>query len=131
MSDSFHVPQKSGDQHKEKLKRKHCSFPGCTKFYLGTGKSKFCKEHREQKYRKVIDEGKVIRKKVKQSVNNSNQIFHHEFTEPVNLIMQCALEGCDEEFLVNVYPKTYMIPKYCLKHRNSFKREMFSFKNKE
>jgi hypothetical protein len=123
----FVVPKKSGEDHKEILKSKTCSFPGCQEIFMGTAKSKYCLEHRKKEYRKIIDEGKVEKKKLDEisNNNNQNQIIKHEFSESVTMVLPCQLEGCQEEFTIKVYPKTFLYPKYCPQHRNSFKRKMF------
>ncbi len=126
MSESFKVPKKSGNLHKEKLKRKNCAFPGCKKTFMGTGKSKFCEEHRKRKYRKFIDAERNLHKKKENNFSpNPNLILNHNFSEQTTLVMTCACEGCANEFSIVVYPKTTVYPKYCEKHRNPYKRQLF------
>jgi len=36
--------------------------------------------------------------------------------------MDCALEGCDHQFEVKIYPRQFIYPKYCPEHRNEYKR---------
>ena len=36
--------------------------------------------------------------------------------------MTCALESCNNQFEVKVYPRQYVYPKYCPMHRNEYKR---------
>jgi hypothetical protein len=38
------------------------------------------------------------------------------------MVMSCALEGCENQFEVKVYPRQYVYPKYCPVHRNEYKR---------
>jgi len=38
------------------------------------------------------------------------------------MVLSCALEGCDHQFEVKVYPRQYIYPKYCPDHRNEYKR---------
>ena len=38
------------------------------------------------------------------------------------MVMNCALEGCDHQFEVKIYPRQYIYPKYCPEHRNEYKR---------
>jgi len=125
MSTPFIVPQKNGTQHREKLHRKHCQFPGCKEYFMGTGKSKYCNEHRKRKYRKIIDAEKIARQKAEEEARNPNQIIHHEFTDSTKMKIRCALDGCENEFTIKVIPKVYVYPKYCKEHRNAFKRERF------
>jgi len=126
MSEPFIVPKKEGDLHLEKLKRKNCAFPGCKVIEAMTGKGRYCQEHRKRKYRKVIDEGKVEKKKADEETNNlnQNQIIKHDFNDSVKMVLPCQLEGCQEEFTVVVYPKIFVYPKFCKEHRNEFRREL-------
>jgi len=38
------------------------------------------------------------------------------------MVMNCALEGCDNQFEIKIYPRQYIYPKYCTEHRNEYKR---------
>jgi hypothetical protein len=38
------------------------------------------------------------------------------------MVMDCALEGCEHQFEVKIYPRQYIYPKYCPEHRNEYKR---------
>jgi hypothetical protein len=38
------------------------------------------------------------------------------------MVLNCALEGCDNQFEVKIYPRQYIYPKYCPEHRNEYKR---------
>jgi hypothetical protein len=38
------------------------------------------------------------------------------------MVMTCALEGCEHQFEVKVYPRQYVYPKYCPEHRNEYRR---------
>jgi len=77
--------------------------------------SKYCPEHRQDRYR--------IRKRTKpEDVNIKNQTYKHNYTEVVTMVLSCALEACDNQFEVKVYPRQYIYPKYCPDHRNEYKR---------
>jgi len=128
MGTPFIVPKKSGKQHREKLQSKKCSFPGCKTVFMGTGKSRYCTEHRQRKYRKLIDAEKVAAKKAEEEARNPNQTIKHNYTNPVCVMMKCKLEGCNEEFEIKVFPSIYVYPKYCKEHRNEHKRKMFTTK---
>jgi hypothetical protein len=102
-------------RRRQKLREKRCQYPGCGKIFFGIHISKYCPEHREDRYR--------IRKRTKpEDVNLKNQTFKHNYTEVVNMVMTCALEGCEHQFEVKVYPRQYVYPKYCPEHRNEYKR---------
>lgn len=38
------------------------------------------------------------------------------------MVLNCALEGCNSQFEVKIYPRQYVYPKYCPEHRNEYKR---------
>jgi len=109
----------------EKLVQKPCQFPGCDKEFMGTGKSKYCHEHRARKYRKIIDADKEIRKKAEEDAKNPNQRIEHNYTQTHVILMDCKLEGCGQTFEIKILPHTYVYPKYCPEHRNEFKRKNF------
>lgn len=102
-------------RRRQKLREKRCQYPGCGKIFFGIHISKYCPEHREDRYR--------IRKRTKpEDVNLKNQTFKHNYTEVVAMVMTCALEGCENQFEVKIYPRQYVYPKYCPEHRNEYKR---------
>jgi len=131
MSTPFIVPTKKDGKHREKLKIKKCAFPGCKKSFEGTGKSRYCEEHRQRKYRKLIDAGKAEAKKAEEEARSPNQNIKHSYTSPVCVKMECKLEGCGQEFEVKIFPNVYVYPKFCSEHRNEFKRKMFTEKMKK
>jgi len=102
-------------RRRQKLREKKCQYPGCGKIFFGIHISKYCPEHRQDRYR--------IRKRAKaEDVNIKNQTFRHSFTEVSTMVMDCALDGCEHQFEVKIYPRQYIYPKYCPEHRNEFKR---------
>jgi len=102
-------------RRRQKLREKKCQYPGCGKVFFGIHISKYCPEHRQDRYR--------IRKRTKpEDVNIKNQTYKHSFTEVMEMKMECALEGCEQQFEIKVYPRQYVYPKYCNEHRNEFKR---------
>jgi len=126
MSVPFVVPKKSGQNHREKLHNKKCAFPGCKVKEPMTGKGCYCKEHRQRKYRKIIDAEKIAAKKAEEEARNPNQTIKHNFNNPICIKMPCQLDGCNKEFEVQIFPSIYVYPKYCKEHRNEFKRKMFT-----
>lgn len=104
-------------RRRQKLREKKCQYPGCGKVFFGIHISKYCPEHRQDRYR--------IRKRAKpEDVNIKNQTFRHSYTEVTTMVMDCALEGCDHQFEIKIYPRQYIYPKYCPEHRNEFKRTL-------
>jgi hypothetical protein len=129
MGIDFIVPQKKGKQHKEPLKKKHCGFPGCSKTFKGTGKSRYCVKHRHRKYRKIIDAKKINAKKIEEEILSPNQTIKHAYNDPIILMMKCKLPGCENKFEIKVFPSVFIYPKYCKDHRNEHKRNMFIYAN--
>lgn len=102
-------------RRRQKLREKRCLYPGCGKIFFGIHISKYCPEHRQDRYR--------IRKRTKpEDVNIKNQTFKHNYTEVVSMVMNCALEGCCQHFDMKIYPRQYIYPKYCPQHRNEYRR---------
>jgi hypothetical protein len=102
-------------RRRQKLREKKCQYPGCGKIFFGIHISKYCPEHRQDRYR--------IRKRTKpEDVNIKNQTVKHAYTEVITMVLNCALEGCDNQFEVKIYPRQYVYPKYCPEHRNEYKR---------
>jgi hypothetical protein len=102
-------------RRRQKLREKKCQYPGCGKIFFGIHISKYCPEHRQDRYR--------IRKRTKpEDVNIKNQTFKHNYSEVIIMVLNCALEGCDNQFEVKIYPRQYIYPKFCPEHRNEYKR---------
>lgn len=100
----------------QKFKEKVCQYPGCGKKFHGIHISKYCVEHRKDRYR--------IRKRTKpEDVNLKNQTISHKYTTVVEQTMTCALEQCENQFTIKIYPRLYVYPKFCPEHRNEYKRE--------
>jgi len=102
-------------RRRQKLREKKCQYPGCDKIFYGIHISKYCAEHRQDRYR--------IRKRSKpENVNIKNQTISHPYTEVTMTVMHCQLPGCDNQFEVKLYPRQFIYPKYCPEHRNEYKR---------
>jgi len=100
----------------QKFKEKVCQYPDCGKKFHGIHISKYCVEHRKDRYR--------IRKRTKpEDVNLKNQTISHKYTTVVEQTMTCALEQCESQFSIKIYPRLYVYPKFCTEHRNEYKRE--------
>ncbi|HAT77035.1 MAG TPA: hypothetical protein DCS19_09370 [Flavobacterium sp.] len=127
MSIQFIVPRKSGRLHLEHLKEKACKFPGCGKIFFGTGRACYCEEHRDSKYRKVIDFDK--NKKIKDDFNETNlennQIIKSKKFDTKRQICKCGLDDCHETFEISITQGEYVYPKFCPDHRNEYKRSLF------
>ena len=102
-------------RRRQKLREKRCQYPGCNKIFFGIHISKYCPEHRQDRYR-------IRKRKKPEDVNIKNQTYKHNYTEVVTMVLECALEGCDNQFEIKVFPRQYINPKYCPEHRNEYKR---------
>jgi hypothetical protein len=107
------IPKKA--RHPQ-MKQKKCSIDGCEMLFQGGPSSKYCDFHRDPKTR-------VKEKIIPESVTLKNQVLQHQYTNVETVIQKCALEGCEQEFEVKIFPKQYVYPKYCPAHRNEHKRK--------
>lgn len=119
-----------GGRLKKRVMDKCCQYPCCDVHFMGVGKAKYCEEHRKPIYRKVLDADKILAKRQYIKDNNINQTINHKLCKCELTIMNCALEGCGEEFKVLFIPNVNVYPKYCPEHRSEHKRKMFQEKNK-
>jgi len=123
---------------KKKQVEKFCRFPvseteKCGKSFFGIGPSKYCEEHRKLKYRKFINQHLAAAKKaITPVMEEGNQVIKHKLQQATTYKCKCALEGCEAEFDIIVYPRTYIYPMYCPEHRSEYKRSRFTYqKDKE
>lgn len=103
---------------KKRIKLKVCQEPGCGKQFWGHPIAKYCDEHRDIKNRQK-------QKKDSESVEANNMIFRHNFAYATNVDFKCCLEGCENLFTINVFPKLFVYPRFCEEHRNPYKRSNF------
>jgi len=102
----------------QRLKKKHCAFPGCDVIFIGRGKAKYCDEHRKAKYRKELY------KKNDNDGEANIRIEHNEIYATTEL-KTCALDGCDNTFEILLVPRIFEYPRYCEEHRNPYKRNTY------
>jgi hypothetical protein len=103
---------------KKRLKHKVCQEPGCGKEFIGHPIAKYCEYHRNIANR-------TRKTKEYEAVDVKNFVFKHGFTEVTELELTCQLENCNNKYKVKIFPKQYIYPKYCMTHRNEYKRESF------
>ena len=103
---------------KKRIKLKICQEPGCGREFWGHPIAKYCELHRDIKQR-------AKHKKEFESVDVKNMVFKHNYTEVLDLEFRCCLEGCDNKYVIKVFPKQFVYPRYCLEHRNDFRRANF------
>jgi hypothetical protein len=104
---------------KKRIKLKVCQEPGCGREFWGHPIAKYCDLHRDIKQR-------AKHKKEFESVEVKNMVFKHNYTEVLDLDFICCLEGCDQRYVVKVFPKQFVYPRYCVEHRNDFRRSNFA-----
>lgn len=102
----------------KKLKHKYCKIPECNKEFWGVVTAKYCDFHQNPSNR-------IRKKREFENVNVKNQTFPHNFTKVTSVKFNCKLSGCGQEFSIIIFPRQTIYPKYCEKHRNEFKRELF------
>ncbi len=103
---------------KKREKLKICQEPGCGREFWGHPIAKYCELHRDIRSRKR-------KKRVYEKVDVKNQIFTHKFYEVTDVEFTCQLPGCNQKYVIRVFPKQHIYPKYCPEHRNEFKRDSF------
>lgn len=103
---------------KKRIKLKKCQEPGCGREFWGHPIAKYCELHRDIKQRQK-------QKKEFDSIETKNMLFRHAYSDVVEIEFQCCLEGCSNHFAIKVFPKQFLYPRFCLEHRNDFKRENF------
>jgi hypothetical protein len=103
---------------KKRIKLKICQEPGCGREFWGHPIAKYCELHRDIKQR-------AKHKKEFESVDVKNMVFKHNYTEVLDLEFCCCLFGCESKYVVKVFPKQFVYPRYCLEHRNDFRRANF------
>jgi stress-induced morphogen len=103
---------------KKRIKLKVCQEPGCGKEFWGHPIAKYCELHRDIKQRQK-------QKKELDSIETRNMVFRHNYTEVMEIPFLCCLDGCENEFTIKVFPKQFVYPRFCIAHRNDFKRANF------
>ncbi len=103
---------------KKRIKLKVCQEPGCGREFWGHPIAKYCELHRDIKQR-------AKHKKEFERVEVKNMVFTHNYTEVIDLEFRCCLPGCESRYYVKVFPKQFVYPRYCMEHRNDFRRANF------
>ena len=111
---------------KEVVKLKQCSNPKCGKEYWGHPISKYCEACREAKIGILLSRDRKKERKKIQVHESNNREFKHMYAYPTDVLFTCALDGCQNEFLVKVLPKLFVYPNYCQDHRSAFRRVEFT-----
>jgi hypothetical protein len=98
---------------KKRIKLKICQY--CGKEFWGHPIAKYCELHRDVKQREKT-------KKSPEPGDSNNKTHQHEYIEVVEENWICELEGCGKEYVVKIFPKQYVYPRFCEEHRNEFRR---------
>jgi len=94
----------------------------CHHEYLGHPISKYCPKHREIKNRKP-------KKKIKQK--EMNRIVKTNAFDVIERAFKCGLRGCKNIFLIKIYPRQTLYPKFCPEHRTEYRRKYFLEQRKQ
>ena len=117
----MNIPKNKRHQKKKELT---CQYPGCGSIFFGIAVSKYCLEHRQEKYR--IRKPRELR-----PIEEENQIILHSFSIATEQIMTCDLEGCHQSYSITLLPKQKVYTKFCSDHRNEFRRGQFTKQYKQ
>lgn len=96
----------------------------CHHDYLGHPISKYCMKHRDIKNRKP-------KKKSKKYIIKLNRIIESKEFDVVDMSLKCALRGCGYIFVIRLYPRQKLYPRFCPEHRTEWKRLYFKQRRKE
>lgn len=102
------------------MKLKSCQFPKCKTKFLGRGKTKYCDEHRKQKYKKIL-----YQRPISNGIGEANVIIKHKCSTATKIIKECDLDNCNCQYEITLIPNQIIYPKFCIEHRNKFKRDYF------
>ncbi len=102
-------------RRKPKLREKKCAHPGCENSFYGIHAAKYCPVHRDPATRPK-------EKPPAEDITINNLVIEHSNTVVQTLMVQCALEGCNNQYQIKVFPKQFVYPKFCPEHRNEHKR---------
>ena len=101
---------------KKRIKLKICQY--CGKEFWGHPIAKYCELHRDVKQREKT-------KKSPEPGDSNNKTYGHDLIEVVEETWICELEGCGKSYVVKVFPKQYVYPRFCEEHRNEFRRRNY------
>lgn len=98
---------------KKRIKLKICQY--CGKEFWGHPIAKYCELHRDVKQREKT-------KKSPEPGDSNNRTYSHDFIEVVEEGWICELDGCGKSYVVKIFPKQFVYPRFCEEHRNEFRR---------
>lgn len=98
---------------KKRIKLKICQY--CGKEFWGHPIAKYCELHRDVKQREKT-------KKSPEPGDSNNRTYNHEHIEVVEETWTCELDGCGKTYIVKIFPKQFVYPRFCEEHRNEFRR---------
>ena len=102
---------------KNVVKLKVCREPGCGKEFWGHPIAKYCDLHRDIRKRTRIRKSPI-------DPDVENHVFNHSFSEVMDIEFKCPVKGCGKLFVVRVFPKQFIYPKFCDDHRTLYKRKL-------
>lgn len=98
---------------KKRIKLKICQY--CGKEFWGHPIAKYCELHRDVKQREKT-------KKSPEPGDSNNRTYNHDHIEVVEESWICELDGCGKSYIVKIFPKQFVYPRFCEEHRNEFRR---------
>jgi len=98
---------------KKRIKLKICQY--CGKEFWGHPIAKYCELHRDVKQREKT-------KKSPEPGDSNNRTYSHDYIEVGEETWTCELEGCGKSYVVKIFPKQFVYPRFCEEHRNEFRR---------
>ncbi len=101
---------------KKRIKLKICQY--CGKEFWGHPIAKYCELHRDVKQREKT-------KKSPEPGDSNNRTYSHDCIEVSEETWTCELEGCGKTYVVKIFPKQFVYPRFCDEHRNEFKRRNY------
>lgn len=101
---------------KKRIKLKICQY--CGKEFWGHPIAKYCELHRDVKQREKT-------KKSPEPGDSNNRTYMHDCIEVSEETWTCELEGCGKTYVVKIFPKQFVYPRFCDEHRNEFKRRNY------
>lgn len=101
---------------KKRIKLKICQY--CGKEFWGHPIAKYCELHRDVKQREKT-------KKSPEPGDSNNKTYNHDLIEVLEENWICELDGCGNSYVVKIFPKQYVYPRFCEEHRNEFRRRNY------
>ena len=124
------VPNKNASYEKNIVSI--CQYEGCGKEIKSSCVRKYCDEHssyylngkekQADKYKKYYDY--TCKEDCIENIEKENLYLVHDNFRCEMVIFNCAC--CGSPYEVTVFPRQFIYPKFCPKHRNEYKRKIYN-----